>query len=604
MDDALDWLCFHLQSDELPKLFTDVQHRLQENNQDIQTLSVIKAAQEFEMNIDNGANGHGFKDESGHEHIMEETKKEDNFLSVDNMEKNMDVDDVDATIDVNKLDEEAMKRNWLLAQYQYDEEEEGEGEGDDSYQDDHIQSNNGNETNNNNTNNDAKTTMEESENESIRPIFPEEVRLEKLETEIQELKDDVNNEANNYMRSKHEIADLKKQLKNMEKQAKKLRAKVAKKIHEYECTLEQNDKQGEDEEGQNEEEEEEDCGIGLFDILVSSSTPETTISDTLLVKKIDYIFVDIPNGWSGKTPKQMLLEHFRKNKWPKPTYSRMEHTTNGCIIKLKKQLHHDATIYAEEGPFRTMNDAEHYVSTKALYELNPELQIYLMMPPSFRDLWKTWLKEKQEKEDEVKNSIENQRREKVSNLVSYLSKVINQGSTKQNKNNGDVVTEEPTLDNWDDASLDSGDDDMINTTNSKKDQFRRYENIEPTRTGKDLKRKFTQKQLEEGYQKMYKSRKTLPIHNFKQDILNSVKENAVTVLCAETGMLQVDFFIFNQYIVSIFIKTILSNRCWENDSVSSISFRGSAFIRIWRQSKHHLYSTEAYFCFVSSRACC
>lgn len=314
-------------------------------------------------------------------------------------------------------------------------------------------------------------------------------------------------------------------------------------IEVYESTkVQSSHDNGENKKGNNddvimeeEDDEEEGYGMNLFDIPVESSTVE---SDHPIVKKIEYIEVEIPTGWSGKTPKQLLLEHCRKNKWPKPSFSRMENTTNGCIIKLKKRSHHDAIIHAKEGPFRTLDDAEHYVSTKALYVLNPELQIYLMMPPSFRDLWTGWTKEKREKEDMMKNSVANERKDKISSLIAYLGNAVNIDGTNTSLGDDGVGTEEHAFANWDDESLKSNYSDSFDLMNANIISQCK-EVTSHSKMGENLKRKFKEKQMQVGYQKMFKSRKSLPIHSFRQDILNTVRDNAVTVLCAETGKFEI-----------------------------------------------------------------
>ncbi len=542
----------NIQSEELPKLFTDEHYRA--DNQSM-NLSIIKAAEEFVDNED-GDGSHSQNKEKSADTIEstiindvnlnqkkeeEGTNRENNFLPFKDDKQPTpakQIEEEETTAD-NISNKEEMKRLWLLSQYQYEEDDAEVKE----------ESKWGSE--------DGESNQQELEQESkeARQKFPEEIRLEKLEEEIQEMKLDVNDDANNYIRSKHEIADMKKRLKKMENQAKGLSAKVAKKIEVYESSRfkdseDQNSIEKNEEGG---EEEEAGCGFDLFGEAGESRCSVNTDSadaHSTIINKIEYVNVEIPKGWSGKTPKQMLLEHCRKNKWPKPSFSRMENTINGCIIKLKKQSNHDTSVHADEGPFRTINDAEHFVSTKVLYWLHSELQLHLMMPPSFRNLWNTWLKEKKEKEDKAKNTTENERKEKISSLVAYLGSVVNDTMIDETLNeDGHANASGPLFDDWDDESIQSDSSDGMSATISNRAR-ETVTMISPSTNGLNLKRKFLEKQMEDGYQMMLKSRKVLPIHNFRELILQTVKENPVTVLCAETGK---TFLVSNHLFPSLYL---------------------------------------------------
>jgi hypothetical protein len=592
LDEALDWLCFHLQSNDLPKLFTDINHR--QDDKDKSTTGASTRIDNNNNNNDDDGDNNNDNNRGGNfsvikHHYMEEIKGDDGTSTTDNVKNNDnnciqidkvqkkneqnsishhrhgDVNDAEASKATAKAKGDANKaREWLLSQYEF-EDDDIHTQDDNDHKNpkksevqnrSNSNSNSNSNSHNNNTNDDHQSNNEEEEKEEERPKFPEEIRLERLEKEIKELREDVNDEASNYMRSKYEIADMKKKLKKIEGQAKGLRGKVAKKIAEFEAAkaaekMSISNTGDDDNDNDDMEDEEEGCGMGLFDAPapVNTSTTATEEPAINIVKVINYIDADIPRDWSGKTPKVMLLEHCRKQKWAKPSFTKMENTTNGCIVKVK-QSQQNVIICSEEGPFHSFSDAEHYLSTKALYTLNPTLPMYLLMPPVFRDVWTSWLKEKETKRNDALIAEENEQRDKISALITHLSNVVNSSNNnKLNKSNlnrlgaDDIIDEEAkdTLDNWDDESFSSekSDNIQIPENNQPNQSIANKTSIPqtytPTKMGEKLRNAFINRQKRQSYDNMYQKRQTLPIFNYRQQILDTVKNNSVTVLCAETG---------------------------------------------------------------------
>ncbi len=378
LETALDWLCLHLSTDELPRLFTDADivsggdeklsvSRMHTNvvlgnksangtNLDIMTTEDLTLATSSTntttLNRDITQRNDGVTLKPVNVHVLPEfglTKKE-------KMEK----------MDQNDDNEVAARKQWLLQQYQY-EDDDGIVENDEKVVD---------------TNETVTTLIEKS---------VEERRLDKLENQVREDRESLNDEAANYMRSKYEIADLKKRLKKAEQQAKGLRAKIEKKKAK-EAELAKAATMDDTVPDEDEDEEYGGGGGGMFDLFgTSEETDEATdaiaastitMDETPIVKKyVPPLSADIPNGWSGKTPKEILLEHCRKRKISKPTFSKISDTQNGCMVRLK--LKTDILI-EHEGPFCTFKDGEQFAATKALYEIAPDLPLYLLLPPVFR----------------------------------------------------------------------------------------------------------------------------------------------------------------------------------------------------------------------------
>ena len=583
LEAALDWLCLYLPSNELPRLFTDINHRRQDDNYNDDRLknniSIIKAMEDFDVNHHNDDTQtlttkpthttiassspipvllpqHGItsnmKENPNENHVYDDSTNNNPHYFIQknkssNQGHNVNIKSNDDA-NIQNVDDEAAaaaaKRDWLLSQYQYEAyEEEEEEEEDEAYNNCDQQTYGGvnvqpqtqhaqNQKLMQGTGQEQAVPLVIKEEEEKRELFPEEVRLHRLEGEIQELKEDVNNEANNYMRSKQEIKEMKGNLRKMENQAKGLRGKIAKKLAKWTSgkkdettTSLERDKE------KSEEDEAVGCVAGLFDM------PQDGIQDNeALVKKIHYIDVDIPRDWTGKTPKVMLIEHCRKLKWRKPTFNKMENTTNGCILTVKRMQHQEpCTIITEEGPFRSIQDAEHYVSTRALYNLNQELQLHLLMPPSFRALWTSWLQEEHNKQQEALMEKQNERRDKIAVLIAYIAYAVKcelDGDTNSSGGKNLLpIDEKEVIDNWDDDSQESSRSNL-----NEIEVFNPSSQLQlPSNFGDKMRNAFIRKMRGRRYEQMYSNRKCLPIFDFRQEILDTVNNNPVTILCAETG---------------------------------------------------------------------
>ena len=161
-----------------------------------------------------------------------------------------------------------------------------------------------------------------------------------------------------------------------------------------------------------------------------------------------------------------------------------------------------------------------YLATHALYAIDSTLPLYQLFPPAFRSLWMSWENEKTEQKDQAKQERDDAKQQRVDRLVSLIehlqqSKQIERcsaapvGSAPEENDSNDLTTE-----NW-------GDEDMHERN--------------PTSLGMKLKQSFIERQLTSSYKAMKSIRDNLPMSLFRQQILETVRDNPVTILCAETG---------------------------------------------------------------------
>ncbi|EME86470.1 uncharacterized protein MYCFIDRAFT_84602 [Pseudocercospora fijiensis CIRAD86] len=107
-------------------------------------------------------------------------------------------------------------------------------------------------------------------------------------------------------------------------------------------------------------------------------------------------------SWTGKLPQTMFNEHCQKQKWEKPEYTMRGNTktgfTGGVIIKQKNPKTHEITTLPpivppsdylkERGTQETAVEARHFAAAYALFRVSNMKNIHMMLPPTYRDLWK------------------------------------------------------------------------------------------------------------------------------------------------------------------------------------------------------------------------
>ena len=388
---------------------------------------------------------------------------------------------------------------------------------------------------------------------------PEMRRLDELRQELAELEADASNDANNYMRSKSEIRDLQKRLRTVKQQVVGLERKVRQQQQQQE---QQQRKKGEEEEKgaaasgdtvaeQYDDDEDEGYGGGLFSIFDDDTKPASETSSAP-VESTDAAaeftsteIPDIPDNWTGKTPKEILEDWCRKEKISKPVFQKLQR--NGCNLRVRLGKSKSNSVEAAvEGPIENYKNAQHYVAVEALYAINPSLPLYRLFPPFYRDLWLSWLAAKRREKEDQDTVLDSERRKKIEKLIrtafdststmtangagSTTATTTTTKGTREFGNRGNGVTEAiPTALSWDADEVEATTPDASPRTE--------------TATGRRLRDQFRQRQETPKYREMFAGRANLPIYAFHEEILETVERNAVTILCAETGTDQTIFLL-------------------------------------------------------------
>lgn len=174
--------------------------------------------------------------------------------------------------------------------------------------------------------------------------------------------------------------------------------------------------------------------------------------------------------------------------------------------------------------FTTDSSIKDYLATQALYAMDSTLPLYQLFPPAFRDLWVSWNMKKTDEKNLAKQEVDEAKQHRIDRLVSMIANLQSE-NTEAGKCviDANVDASDVKIENWDDEEVDSSSIPTVKT------------NTEPTPTGKTLQRSFMERQSTATYIKMKSTRDNLPMASFREHILDKVRNNAVTILAAETG---------------------------------------------------------------------
>ncbi|KAF9192647.1 hypothetical protein BGZ50_008354 [Haplosporangium sp. Z 11] len=145
-------------------------------------------------------------------------------------------------------------------------------------------------------------------------------------------------------------------------------------------------------------------------------------------------------SWSGGTPKVVLAEFCRKkDRHSKLSYKKAPRSTPSASMAIVTVIWGSGNISSaemtDEG-CENMAEAENYVATKMLYELTP-LPLYRSLPPTYRDLWLEWIDEKESAGRLAKKIIDGDRMSFIKALVAKMPSRGNTAAQASNEQSGE-----------------------------------------------------------------------------------------------------------------------------------------------------------------------
>ncbi|GAB1298556.1 ATP-dependent RNA helicase DHX29 [Apodemus speciosus] len=237
------------------------------------------------------------------------------------------------------------------------------------------------------------------------------------------------------------------------------------------------------------------------------------------VRNFDYT----ARSWTGKSPKQFLIDWVRKNlpKSPNPSFEKVPVGRYWkCRVRVVKSeddvLVVCPTILTEDGM-----QAQHLGATLALYRLVKGQSVHQLLPPTYRDVWLEWSDEEKKKEELNKMETNKPRDLFIAKLLSKVKQQQQLQQQQQHPENKQESSEGPE-ESWENLV---SDEDLsalsLEPTNA--------EDLEPVRN------LFRRLQSTPKYQRLLKERQQLPVFKHRDLIVETLKRHRVVVVAGETG---------------------------------------------------------------------
>uniref|UniRef100_A0A2C9KM10 ATP-dependent RNA helicase DHX29 DSRM-like domain-containing protein n=1 Tax=Biomphalaria glabrata TaxID=6526 RepID=A0A2C9KM10_BIOGL len=148
------------------------------------------------------------------------------------------------------------------------------------------------------------------------------------------------------------------------------------------------------------ETQEDNLGLNLF----------TQTEDTSIVKPAEDAKVEVRNfeytrsQWTGKSPKQFLIDwvrkHLPKSGPPKFTKIQVKFNQFKSIALVDRQKDGILSV-TPDILCNNIKDSEHLAATLALYHLCRGQPVHQLLPPPYRNVWLDWADEEKKLKDEA-----------------------------------------------------------------------------------------------------------------------------------------------------------------------------------------------------------
>uniref|UniRef100_A0A8C5EDD9 ATP-dependent RNA helicase DHX29 n=1 Tax=Gouania willdenowi TaxID=441366 RepID=A0A8C5EDD9_GOUWI len=163
----------------------------------------------------------------------------------------------------------------------------------------------------------------------------------------------------------------------------------------------------------------EELGFKLFEQAEKKPPPEKVVkkNEPKDIRNLDYT----ARSWTGKSPKQFLIDWVRKNlpKSPAPSFNKVAAGRYWrCKVRVQRTddfLEVCPTILTEDSM-----QAQHLAATLALYNLVKGQSVHQLLPPTYRDVWLEWRDGEQQRREENRTAANKPRDQFISRLLTKL----------------------------------------------------------------------------------------------------------------------------------------------------------------------------------------
>ncbi|XP_077923445.1 ATP-dependent RNA helicase DHX29 isoform X3 [Halichoerus grypus] len=305
-------------------------------------------------------------------------------------------------------------------------------------------------------------------------------------------------------------------------------------------------------------EEERALNFNLFEKSVASTEEEKEKKkEPHDVRNFDYT----ARSWTGKSPKQFLIDWVRKNlpKSPNPSFEKVPVGRYWkCRVRVIRSeddvLVVCPTILTEDGM-----QAQHLGATLALYRLVKGQSVHQLLPPTYRDVWLEWSDAEKKKEELNKMETNKPRDVFVAKLLNRLKQ--QQQQQQQQRSGNKCGNSEDPEESWE--NLVSDEDFSALSLDAEK-----AEDLEPART------LFRKLQSTPKYQRLLKERQQLPVFKHRNSIVETLKRHRVVVVAGETGSgksTQVPHFLLEDLLLNEWGTSKCNIVCTQPRRISAVS---------------------------------
>uniref|UniRef100_A0A3Q3CKM4 ATP-dependent RNA helicase DHX29 n=1 Tax=Haplochromis burtoni TaxID=8153 RepID=A0A3Q3CKM4_HAPBU len=275
-------------------------------------------------------------------------------------------------------------------------------------------------------------------------------------------------------------------------------------------------------------EDKEELGFSLFE-QAEKDPPKNEPKD---IRNFDYT----ARSWTGKSPKQFLIDWVRKNlpKSPPPAFHKVACGRYWrCKVRVQRPddvLEVCPTILTEDSM-----QAQHLGATLALYNMVKGQSVHQLLPPTYRDVWLEWRDSEQQQEEESRTAANKPRDQFISRLLTRLKQQQNQSQRQESQSQGKHASsadgdEEPE-ESWENlAGLDIGEKRQEQEDKSEKRGGRRE--VADLEAARELLLKLKKSPLA---RKLQAEREQLPVFQHRHRVLEALQRHPVVVVAGETG---------------------------------------------------------------------
>ncbi|KAM4634341.1 ATP-dependent RNA helicase DHX29 isoform 1-T1 [Polymixia lowei] len=288
-------------------------------------------------------------------------------------------------------------------------------------------------------------------------------------------------------------------------------------------------------------EEKGDLNFNLFEQVEKPPPPPAKVvkkNEPKDIRNFDYT----ARSWTGKSPKQFLIDWVRKNlpKSPAPAFHKVPAGRYWrCKVRVQRVddvLEVCPTILTEDSM-----QAQHLGATLALYTLVKGQSVHQLLPPTYRDVWLEWRDSEQQIQEESRTAANKPRDQFISRLLTRLKQQQNQ-SHAQSPGQQDGYQAQPGLqksgdeepeESWESlAGLDVGEEEDGENRSQKREAEGRRERGGAPGASRELLMKLKKSPLA---CKLQAEREQLPVFQHRQRVLDALQRHRVVVVAGETG---------------------------------------------------------------------